>query len=149
LVISAAIAVPEVLEKPLQAAFVLLQRDPSRGWEVVWPTCQSNAAFAEALFSRFATDPYSLATTRLVTGLRENELAALQIWLHQHHLKQNEDDGTVHLGPRAGGFTVITSSRGWHRLSIVVMSNLVERGTPAAREAIHRIKEAGRKTGSC
>jgi len=142
LVTSAANSAPEAIEKPLQAAFVLLQGDPPRGWEVVWPTCQSNAAFAEALFSRFATDPYSLATTRLVTGVGETELAELQIWLYQHHLKQDEDDGAHHLGPRAGGFTMITSNRGWHSLSMVVMSNLIERGTPAAREAIHEIKEA-------
>jgi hypothetical protein len=121
---------------------VLLKEDPPTGWEVVWPTCQSNATFAGALFSRFAIDPYSSATTRLVTGLRENELAELQIWLYQHHLKQNEDDGIVHLGPRTGEFTAITSNRGWHWLSMAVMSNLIERGTPAAREAIHRIQEA-------
>lgn len=141
LVAAASDTTPETLERPVAAALALLRNDPAGGWKMVWPTCLANAAFAESLVSRFTADPYSAATTQLISGLGENELADLAIWIYVHHLKHDEAPQGFNEGPRVGPFTVITRDKGWRWLSIVVMSDLIRRGTATAMKAIRRIRE--------
>jgi len=132
----AASGAADELEKPIEAALELLNRDASGAWKVVWPVAEKNMEFAERLLSRFTVDPYSSDTTKLVNGLKESQLAELRVWLSQHKVLGNEADRPSAGSIQTGGFTLIPSRNGWYWLSSVVMDALIQRGTPQAVEAI-------------
>jgi hypothetical protein len=132
-------APPDEIEKPIQAALVLLKHDASAAWKIVWPIAQDKAEFAQRLFAHFAVDPYSSDTTRLLGGLGENEMAELQIWLSQHEALGGSEDENESL--RSGDLELITANKRWYWLGVVVMNTLIQRGTPEVVEAIRHIDD--------
>jgi hypothetical protein len=132
----------EMIARPVQAALELLDHDPTSAWQVVWPVAKSNYAIAENLVGSLAFDPYSSTTTRVLKGLHPDALAAFQIWLFRHHPKQEGGTASGVETERVGPFTAIRSNDRWYRLGVALINNLIQRGTPAAAEAIRKIKEA-------
>lgn len=141
IVASAASAAAEDLDKPIEAALELVNHEPSGTWKLLWPVAQKNTELAERLLSRYAVDPYSAESTKLIDGLTENQLAEVQIWLALRKSEQIESDQIAGSSPRIGGFAGIPSNRGWYWLSVVVMNALIQRGTPESIEAIRRIDD--------
>jgi hypothetical protein len=130
-------ASPEAVQKRIDAALGLLEHNPSQGWQVVWPAANADQDFGNCLIARLAQDPYSAATTRIVEGLHESQLAELQIWLSNN--ATDDSDRADSAQDHSLQESLITGSDNLQWLSIVVMNNLIHRGTPEAPAAIRKI----------
>lgn len=128
------------LERPLEAAREMLENDPGGAWQLVWTVAQANLEMSRRLLSRFAVDPYSSATSRLLRGIRERQLADLWLWLSTHQMGQGSEQEepsvpTVHMFIAFNG----SGTAGWYWLRLVVLNALIERGTSEAVEAIRQL----------
>jgi hypothetical protein len=97
---------------------------------------------AESLFGNLAQVPYGPDTNRVLNDLHENDLAELLIWLLQHELRAEgcgEADRDDH---RDEPFAMMSANDNWRWLRVMALNNLIQRGTPAATEAIRKLKEA-------
>jgi hypothetical protein len=133
---------PETIGRVVDAALELLDDDPAGGWQIVWPVAKANHPMAEDVLAELALDPHSFATTRILKGLHENDLAALQTWLLEHQAQREGGAEAAEEGRGVWPFALSTSNDRWSWLRVAVFDTLLQRGTPAASEAIRKLKEA-------
>jgi hypothetical protein len=121
------------LDKPVMAAFELLEHDPPAAWDLVWPIIQANAAFGKGVLGMLAADPYGSTIAQIGSRLDERQLADLYIWLMRHgEAPGTKDEDAGKMTPR----------RALALLGRSVLHNLSNRGTTAASAEISRIDQA-------